>query len=60
VKLDSNRVNPPRGQSDAVVLVTKGLDMRGQFLLSSTQKAVAWVWDAPVGSCLLKIESPLG
>lgn len=60
VKLDSNGVNPPCGQSNAVVLVSKGLDMRGWFLLSPTEKAEAWLGDACVGSCPSKIASPLG
>ena len=59
VKLDSNGVNPPCGQSNVVVLVSKGLDMRGWFLLSPTEKAEAWLEDARVGSCLSKTESPL-
>lgn len=57
VKLDSNDVNLPCGQSYAVVLVSKGLDMKGWFLISPAEKADAWFGDVRVGSCLSRLKA---
>lgn len=43
-----------------MLLVSKGLGMRGWFSISATEEAEAWLGDARIGSCLLEAESPLG